>query len=164
MKQLLDAGEIVATHGVRGELKLLPWADSPEFLLDFPRLCLDGQWYEITQSRVQKTCVLLKLKGVDTVETAAKLVQKIACFDRDDAPLPEGSHYIADLIGLQVLSDGQPIGKIIDVLSMPGNDVYVVQGKRRYMIPVVRAFVDEPDYEAGTVNVRLIEGMQTDAN
>ena len=164
MKQLLEAGEIVATHGVRGELKLLPWADSPEFLLDFPRLCLDGRWYEIDQSRVQKTCVLLKLRGVDTVEEAARLVQKIARIDRDDAPLPAGTHYIADLIGLQVLSEGEPIGNLIDVLSMPGNDVYVVQGKHRYMIPVVRTFVDEPDYEAGTVNVRLIEGMQTDAN
>ena len=164
MKQLLDAGEIVATHGVRGELKLLPWADSPEFLLDFPRLCLGGDWYEITQSRVQKSCVLLKLKGVDTLESAARLVKKIAQIDRDDAPLPEGSHYIADLIGLKVFSDGAPIGKLIDVLSMPGNDVYVVQGRHRYMIPVVRAFVDEPDYEAGTLNVRLIEGMQTDAN
>ncbi|MBR4132250.1 MAG: 16S rRNA processing protein RimM [Oscillospiraceae bacterium] len=164
MKQLLEAGEIVATHGVRGEVKLLPWADSPEFLLDFPRLSLDGRWYEVEQSRVQKTCVLLKLRGVDRVEDAAHLVKKIASIDRDDAPLPEGSHFIADLIGLQVLSDGEPIGKLIDVLSMPGNDVYVVQGKRRYMIPVVRQFVDEPDYEAGTINVRLIEGMQTDAN
>ena len=164
MKQLLEAGEIVATHGVRGEVKLMPWADSPEFLLVFPRLCLDGRWYEVEQSRVQKTCVLLKLRGVDRLEDAARLVKKIASIDRDDAPLPEGSHFIADLIGLQVLSDGEPIGKLIDVLSMPGNDVYVVQGRRRYMIPVVRQFVDEPDYEAGTINVRLIEGMQTDAN
>ena len=164
MKQLLEAGEIVATHGVRGEVKLMPWADSPEFLLVFPRLSLDGRWYEVEQSRVQKTCVLLKLRGVDRVEDAARLVKKIASIDRDDAPLPEGSHFIADLIGLQVLSDGEPIGKLIDVLSMPGNDVYVVQGRRRYMIPVVRQFVDEPDYEAGTINVRLIEGMQTDAN
>ena len=164
MKQLLDAGKIVATHGVRGELKLLPWADSPEFLLDFPRLCLDGEWYAVEQSRVQKTCVLLKLKGVDSVEAAAKLVDCVAQIDRDDAPLPAGAHYIADLVGLKVLSEGESIGKLIDVLSMPGNDVYVVQGKHRYMIPVVRQFVDEPDFEAGTVNVRLIEGMRTDAN
>ena len=164
MQQLLDAGEFVSAHGVRGELKLLPWTDTPDFLLDFGRLNIDGRWYDVERSRVQKTCLLVKLRGVDSAEDAARLVKKIAKIDRDDAPLPEGSHYIADLIGLQVLSEGQPIGKLIDVLSMPGNDVYVVQGKRRYMIPVVRAFVDEPDYEAGTVNVRLIEGMQTDAN
>ncbi len=164
MQQLLDAGEFVGAHGVRGELKLLPWTDSPDFLLDFDRLSIDGRWYEVERSRVQKTCLLVKLRGVDTVEAAARLVKKIAKIDRDDAPLPEGAHYIADLIGLRVLADGEAIGRITDVLSMPGNDVYVVRGKHSYMIPVVRQFVDEPDFEAGTVNVRLIEGMQTDAN
>ena len=164
MQQLLDAGEIVSAHGVRGELKLLPWTDSPEFLLDFGRLSIDGRWFEVQRSRVQKTCVLFKLRGVDSVEDAARLVKKIAKIDRDDAPLPEGSHYIADLVGLRVFSEGEPIGRITEVLSMPGNDVYVVRGRHSYMIPVVRAFVDEPDLEAGTVNVRLIEGMQTDAN
>ena len=164
MQQMLDAGELVGAHGVRGELKLLPWADSPEFLLDFSRLCIDGRWYDVERSRVQKTCVLVKLRGVDTVEDAARLVKKIAKIDRDDAPLPEGSHYITDLVGLRVLSDGAPIGRITEVLSMPGNDVYVVRGKHSYLIPVVREYVDEPDFAAGTVNVRLIEGMQTDAN
>ena len=164
MQKLLDAGEIVSAHGVRGELKLLPWTDSPEFLLDFGRLSIDGRWYEVQRSRVQKTCLLVKLRDVDSVEDAARLVKKIAKIDRDDAPLPEGSHYVADLIGLKVLSEGESIGRITDVLSMPGNDVYVVRGRHSYMIPVVRAYVDEPDFEAGTVNVRLIEGMQTDAN
>ena len=164
MQKLLDAGEIVSAHGVRGELKLLPWTDSPEFLLDFGRFSIDGRWYEVQRSRVQKTCLLVKLRDVDSVEDAARLVKKIAKIDRDDAPLPEGSHYVADLIGLKVLSEGESIGRITDVLSMPGNDVYVVRGRHSYMIPVVRAYVDEPDFEAGTVNVRLIEGMQTDAN
>ena len=164
MQQLLDAGEFVSTHGVQGELKLLPWTDSPDFLLDFGRLQIDGCWYVVERSRVQKTCVLLKLRGVDTVESAARLIKKIAKIDREDAPLPAGSHYIADLIGLRVLCGNESIGRITDVLSMPGNDVYVVRGKHSYMIPVVRQFVDEPDFEAGTVSVRLIEGMQTDAD
>lgn len=164
MQQLLDTGEFVSAHGVRGELKLLPWADSPEFLLDFRRLSIDGRWYEVERSRVQKTCVLVKLCGVDSAEDAARLVKKIARIDRADAPLPEGAHFIADLIGLRVLSDGEQIGVLTDVLSMPGNDVYVVHGKHRYLIPVVREYVDEPDLAAGTVSVRLIEGMQTDAN
>ena len=164
MQKLLDAGEFVSTHGIQGELKLLPWADSADFLLDFDRLNIDGCWYDVVRSRVQKTCVLVKLRGVDSVEAAARMVKKVARIDRDDAPLPEGSHYIADLIGLQVICEGSPIGRITDVLSMPGNDVYVVRGKHSYMIPVVREYVDEPDFDAGTVNIRLIEGMQTDAN
>ena len=164
MQQLLDAGEIVSTHGVRGELKLLPWADSPDFLLDFDRLCIENTWYAVERSRVQKTCVLVKLRGVDSVEDAARLVGKKVQIHRDDAPLPDGAHFIADLVGLRVLSDGESIGRITEVLSMPGNDVYVVRGKHSYLIPVVREYVDEPDFDAGTVTVRLIEGMQTDAN
>ena len=164
MQQLLDAGEFVSTHGVQGELKLLPWADSPDFLLDFDRLCIENTWYAVERSRVQKTCVLVKLRGVDSMEAAARLVKKIAKIDRDDAALPAGAHFIADLVGLQVLCEGEQIGRITEVMSMPGNDVYVVRGKHSYMIPVVRQFVDEPDLDAGTVNVRLIEGMQTDAN
>lgn len=164
MKQLLETGEIVATHGIHGEVKLLPWADAPEFLLEFDRICLGGQWYDIEHSRVQKTCVLLKLAGVDTVEDGARLVHAVAQIDRDDIELEEGVHFVADLIGLTVLSEGQKIGVIRDVMSMPGNDVYVVRGKYEYMIPVVREFVEEPDFESGTVTVHLIEGMRTDEN
>ena len=164
MKQLLETGEIVATHGIHGEVKLLPWADTPEFLLEFDRMSLGGTWYDIERSRVQKTCVLLKLRGVNSIEDGARLVHQIASIDRDDIELEEGVHFIADLIGLKVLSDGEQIGVIKDVLTMPGNDVYVVRGKHEYMIPVVRQFVEEPDYEAGTLTVHLIEGMRTDAD
>ncbi len=164
MEQLLETGEIVATHGIHGEVKLMPWADAPEFILEFERLWLNDRFYDVERSRVQKTCVLLKLKGVDTVEDAARLVHKVVSIDREDVELEEGVHFIADLIGLQVFSDGVKIGVIKDVLPMPGNDVYVVRGKYEYMIPVVREFVEEPDFEAGRIDVHLIEGMRTDAN
>ncbi len=164
MEQLLETGEIVATHGIHGEIKLMPWADAPEFILGFDRLWLNDRFYAVERSRVQKTCVLVKLRGVDTVEDAARLVHQVVSIDREDVALEEGVHFIADLIGLQVFSDGVKIGVIKDVLSMPGNDVYVVRGKYEYMIPVVREFVEEPDFEAGRVDVHLIEGMRTDAN
>ena len=164
MEQLLETGEIVATHGIHGEVKLMPWADAPEFILEFDRLWLNDRFYDVERSRVQKTCVLLKLKGVDTVEDAARLVHKVVSIDREDVELEEGVHFIADLIGLQVFSDGVKIGVIKDVLPMPGNDVYVVRGKYEYMIPVVREFVEEPDFEAGRIDVHLIEGMRTDAD
>ncbi len=164
MKELLETGEIVATHGIQGEVKLLPWADAPEFLLDFDRIYLKDRWYEIQRSRVQKTCVLLKLKGVDSIEDAARLIHATAYIHREDARLEKGVHFVQDLIGLKVLNDGQPIGALKEVLTLPGNDVYVVRGKHEYMIPVVRQFVEEPDFEAGTLTVHLIEGMRTDAN
>lgn len=83
----LQTGKIVSTHGVHGEVKLLPWADSPEFLLQFHTLYLDGKAYQVEQSRVQKTCVLLKLEGVDTVEAASALRDKVVSIARADAKL-----------------------------------------------------------------------------
>lgn len=96
----LQTGKIVSTHGVHGEVKLLPWADGPEFLLQFHTLYLDGKAYQVEQSRVQKTCVLLKLEGIDTVEAASALRDKVVSIARADAKLPEGSLFIADLLGL----------------------------------------------------------------
>ena len=163
MKQFLETGEIVNTHGIRGEVKVLPWADAPEFLLEFDEVYIDGRVYEIEFARVQKTCVLLKLEGIDTVEDATKLRGKVVSVDRTDIELEEGSYFIADLIGLPVFANGEEIGKITEVLTPPGNDVYVVRGAHQYMIPVVQEFVLDVDLERG-VQVHLIEGMQTDAD
>ena len=125
-QQYLQTGKIVSTHGVRGEVKLLPWADSPEFLLQFDTLWIGGRAYRVESSRVQKTCVLVKLAGIDTVEAASALRDQVVSIDRADAQLPQGSIFIADLLGLPV-SDGEtPIGRLTDVMSTPANDVYVV--------------------------------------
>ena len=98
-KKYLEAGEIVSTHGVQGEVKILPWADGPEFLLQFDTLYLDGRPYAVRSARVHKTCVLASLEGIDTPEQGMALRGKRVCIDRDEAKLPEGSVFIADLIG-----------------------------------------------------------------
>ena len=161
--ELLDAGQIVNTHGVRGEVKILPWCDSPEFLLDFSRVSIDGRDVAVERSRVQGTCVLMKLQGVDDVNAAMKLRNKTVKIHRQDAELEDGASFIADLIGLTVYSQDREIGQIRDVLQLPSNDVYVVQGEHEYMIPVVQEYLEEVNVEAGYVKVHLIEGMQTDA-
>ena len=160
-QQYLQAGEIVSTHGVRGEIKVLPWADSPDFLTLFDHIRLDDQMYEVLGARVQKTCVLLRLAGVDSVEAAARLRGKIVWVDRDEVELEDGTHFIADLLGLPVFADGKQIGRIEDVLTMPAHDVYVVRGSHEYMIPAVPEFVRSVDLTDG-VEVRLIEGMRSD--
>ena len=160
MKQeFLEAGKIVSTHGVRGEVKILPWADDADFLVGLPRVFVAGREYAVQHSRVQKTCVLMKLAGIDDVDTAAKFREQIVRIHRDDVELPEGSVFIADLIGLRVIADGEEIGKVSDILSMPGNDVYVVTGSREYLIPAVPEFILERNLEEGFVRVKLIEGM-----
>lgn len=161
--QLLETGEIVSTHGIQGEVKILPWADGPDFLLDFDTFYLKGKPYEVLSSRVHKTCVLARLKGVDTPEQAALLRGQVVSIDRSQVSLPQGRVFIADLIGCRVLDEeGREIGKIQDVLTMPSSDVYVIQGEKRYMIPAVKEFVREINVREGFVKVHLIEGMATE--
>lgn len=156
----LEAGEIVTTHGVRGEMKVLPWADGPEFLLDFRRVRIGEKEFVVDGCRIQKTCNLLKLKGVETVEAAQLLRGKTVEVYRDDAPAD--MIFVAELLGMNVHAEGQQIGKITDVLDYPGNKVYVVEGEHKYMIPAVKAFVLSIDVDKESMQVKLIEGMQMD--
>ena len=158
--EYLEAGEIVNTHGVYGEMKVLPWADSPEFLLDFKRVRIGGKDYVVESCRVQKTCNLLKVKGIDTMEDAQAVRGKVVEIFRSDAP--DDIIFAAELIGVNVYSDGEHIGQIIDVLDYPGNKVYVVRGEHEYMIPAVKAFVLSTDMDNNEMQVKLIEGMQID--
>jgi 16S rRNA processing protein RimM len=189
----LEAGKIVSTHGIKGEVKVLPWADSPDFLTRFKTFYLVGSDAHIAPviaagndaaaarrqeasgdaslrstalaveaSRVQKSCVLIKFRGIDTVEDAQKLRDKVISIARDDPKIPAGTVFQADLIGMPVFADGAEIGKITEILSMPSSDVWVVRGEREYMIPNVKAFVPAIDLSLGYVNVNLIEGMETD--
>ena len=158
--QFLQAGEIVTTHGVRGEVKVLPWVDSPDFLLDFNRVRIDGKEYKVEMCRVQKTCNLMKLQGIDTMETAQAMRGKTLEIYRADAP--DDLIFADELIGVRVFEDEMELGKITEVLDYPGNKVYVVRGEHTYMIPAVKQFILSTDLDNETMNVKLIEGMRTD--
>ena len=158
--EFVEAGEIVTTHGVRGEMKILPWGDSPEFLLDFKRVRIAGAEYKVESCRVQKTCNLLKVQGIDTVEDAQALRGKSVEVYRADCD-PDVI-FAAELVGVKVFEEGQLLGKITQVLDYPGNKVYVVKGEHEYMIPAVKAFVLQTDMESETMQVKTIEGMRTD--
>ena len=158
--EFLEAGEIVTTHGVRGEMKILPWVDSPDFLTDFSRVRIEGIEYAVESCRIQKTCNLLKLRGIDTVEAAQRLRGKVVEIYRVDAP--KDLIFAAELIGMRVMCQGAEIGTITDVLDYPGNKVYVVEGEHSYMIPAVKEFVLSTDIDANEMQVRIIEGMRAD--
>ena len=160
--QFIEAGEIVNTHGVRGEVKVLPWIDSPEDLCDFERCRISGKEYSMDQVRVQKSCNLVKLRGVDTMEEAQALRGKTLELYRED--IDDEVIFAAELIGVEVFTDGVCIGKIVDVLDYPGNSVYVVKGQYEYMIPAVKQFILATDVDENRMEVRLIEGMRSDEN
>ena len=158
--QFIEAGEIVTTHGVKGEMKVLPWMDGPDVLCEFDRCRIDGREYEIESCRVQKTCNLLKLAGIDTMEAAQAMRGKTVELYRED--IDDEVIFAAELMGMKVFADGAEIGKIRDVLDYPGNSVYVVKGEHEYMIPAVKAFILDTDMEKNEMQVRLIEGMRSD--
>ena len=160
--QFIEAGEIVTTHGVKGEVKVLPWLDSPEDLCDFDRCRIGGEEYTMEACRVQKTCNLLKLSGIDTMEAAQAMRGKIIELYRED--IDDEVIFAAELIGMEVFCDGEQIGVIKDVLDYPGNSVYVVQGQYEYMIPGVKQFILSTDMENNRMQVKLIEGMRSDEN
>ena len=157
--EFLEAGEIVTTHGVRGEMKVLPWADGPDFLCNFSRVKIGEKEYKVESCRMQKSCNLLKVVGIDTLEAAQMLRGKTIEIFREDAPAD--LIFAAELIGLDVFCDGAQIGKVTDVLDYPGNKVYIVKGEHEYMIPAVKAFVLKIDIDNCFMEVRLIEGMGT---
>jgi 16S rRNA processing protein RimM len=160
-KSFIDAGEIVTTHGVRGEAKVLTWLDCPEMLCEFERCRIDGKEYKIDSCRVQKTCNLLKLQGIDTMEAAQAMRGKIIQLYRED--ISPDVIFGDELKGVEVFCEGKKIGEITDVLDYPGNSVYVIN-KGEYMIPAVKEFVLSTDIDKNEMHVKLIEGMRSDEN
>ena len=161
--QFLEAGQVVNTHGVRGEVKIVPWCDSPEFLCGFDTLYIDGAPVKVRESRPHKGNVLARLEGVDDVNAAMRLKNKVVSIDRTGVVLPEGRHFLADLIGLKVVNDdtGEELGILEEVLTPPAHEVYVVRGGgKEYLIPAVDAFLRGTDVDAGWVRVHLLEGME----
>ena len=160
--QYIEAGEIVNTHGVRGEVKVLCWLDDPEMLCEFDRCRIEGKEYTMEQVRVQKTCNLVKLNGIDTMEAAMMMRGKTIELYRED--IDEEVIFAAELIGMEVYTEDKCIGKIREVLDYPGNSVYLVKGKYEYMIPAVKQFILSTDMEGNRMQVKLIEGMRSDEN
>ena len=158
-KTFIDAGEIVTTHGVRGEVKVLTWLDAPEMLCEFERCRIDGREYKIETCRVQKSCNLVKLHGIDTMEAAQNMRSKVIQLYRED--ISDDIIFGDELIGVDVFCDGEKIGEITEVLDYPGNAVYVVD-KGAYLIPAVKEFVLSTDIDKNAMYVKLIEGMGRD--
>lgn len=156
----IEAGEIVTTHGVRGEVKVLSWLDSPEMLCEFDRCRISGREYVMDSVRVQKTCNLVKLRGIDTMEEAQKLRGKTMELYRED--ISDELIFASELVDVEVYADGACIGKIKEVLDYPGNSVYVVQGEREYLIPAVKEFILSTDLERNQMQVKLLKGMASD--
>ena len=118
----IQTGEIVAVHGIKGEVKVYPWADYPEFLEEFDTFFIQVnkmhyKAFYAQEVRCHKNMVLIKFEGIDTVEQAREYIGKVIYLDRDEIELEEGTYFIEDLIGCTVVNDETDavMGEVKDV-------------------------------------------------
>lgn len=162
--ELLEVGKIVNTHGLRGEVKVVPWTDYPEVFEDIETLYLqDGRELNIKNVKYQKANIILKFSEINHIDEAEKLKNLIVSAERSAlGELPEGVHYIADIIGLEVRDEaGERLGEISDVFSTGANDVYEVkrEDKKPLLLPVIESVVKAIDIDGGTVTVHILDGL-----
>ena len=163
-KEYLEAGKIVTTHGIRGEVKIMPYTDTPELLAEFDRLFIGKNKDEliIERYRVFKNMVIAKIEGVDTPEAAEKLRNKLLYMHRDDLELDDDTYFIQDLIGIEVrdADSGKVYGTISDVMQTGANDVYVIKGSdREYLVPAIADVVVSTDIDESIMTIRPLDGL-----
>lgn len=166
-KQYLEVGKIVGTHGIRGEMRVECWANSPDFLKTFKTLYLDeGKTAIAVSCRPHKNIALMTAKGVGSIEEADQLRGKILYIDRKDVKLDEGEHFVQDIIGLKVTDadNGTVYGVVRDVLKTGSNDVYEMKADdgKLFYIPVIPDILDRFDFDLGAVYIHPMKGLFDD--
>ncbi|MBR0208524.1 MAG: 16S rRNA processing protein RimM [Oscillospiraceae bacterium] len=160
MKEYVEAGRIVNTHGVTGEVKIEVWLDSPEYFRTFKRLYLGGTEKKILSARPHKSFLIARLEGVDDLNTAMALKGKTVEILRADAHLKKGEFFVQDILGFTVVDEqGKEVGRLVDAEETPASMIYVVRGEREHLIPAVKEFILSIDAEREQIRVHLIEGM-----
>lgn len=164
-KEYFKVGQIVNTHGLRGEVKVYPYTEENEVFEEYEALFIQGEAkpYEIESIRYVKNMVLVKFDGLDDINSVERLLQRDVFVPRALYELPdEDTFFVVDLIGLDVVDEQHgPLGKLMDVLQNTAQDIYVVQDQtgKQVLIPAVKAFVKKIDMENKCITVTLIEGM-----
>ena len=170
IKAFLEIGQIVGTHGVKGELRIHPWCDSPDFFGKFKTLYFDEkglQAVQVLSCRPHGNVVLLCLEGVNGVDSAAALRGKVLFMRRADAHLPEGSYFVSELMGCAVVDaddDSIAYGVLADVSQTGANDVWHIKNAagREYLLPAIPDVVFSVNMVAGIIKIRPLKGIFDD--
>jgi len=168
VKDYIETGKIVGTHGIKGEVKVEPWSDSPQFLCEFNKFYItdDGKEYiDITGARVHGNIVLIKAKDIDSIKAAEALRGKTIYIKRTDINLEDGRYFVQDLIGCQVLdiSTNENYGKIVEVSQTGANDVWhIKRDDKEYLIPVIPDVVIDVNLENSVIKIKPLKGIFDD--
>ena len=168
MEDMLQVGVITQTHGIKGEVKVFPTTDDAQRFKKLKKVTLDNvkerRELEITSVKFFKNLVILKFKGIDDINEVEKYKKAALFVTREDAvPLGENEYFIADLIGLKVVSDeGEELGTLDDVLQTGANDVYVVKNDKgeEILVPAIKDCVKNVDIEGGEILLHLLPGLR----
>lgn len=159
--EMIIVGRIVAPHGVRGDLRILPDTDRPEIFKKLKTIYIGGKPFRLLSARPHKNVYILHVEGVDDRNMAETLISKVAEVPFSELPRREkGSYYYFQLIGLNVVTeDGKSVGTVKEIIETGANNVYSIgtpEGKE-ILIPAIPSCVLSIDIEAGRMTVRLPE-------
>lgn len=161
---LIEVGQIVNTHGVRGEVKVNSWVDDLLEFEDFKNYYYlkNGSYIKLNPKSVKfhKNCAIIKFTEIEDM-TQAETYKGVVLFSERNENLPEDVYYVQDLIGLKVLADNGEIGILEEVLKTGANDVYAIkttEGKTAY-IPAVKEFIKEVNIDMKKIRINLIDGL-----
>ena len=163
----LEIGQIVNTFGIKVFVKVNPWVNDVTRFEDLKNVYInirkELKQVEIEEVKYHKNQVLLKLKGIETVEQAEMLRNGILEISREDAiPLEEGEYFIADLLESEVFSDeGEKLGILEDIYNTGSNDIYVVKNElgKSILLPGIPEVIKEIDVENKKIVVHLLKGL-----
>jgi len=161
----IKIGAVTGSVGLKGEIKIFHNADEPEILLQMDSFYIENDNYEIENIRYNRKIPIIKLSGVDGRDAAEALDKKDIYVDQEQIPdLPDGSFYIKNLIGLNVIkkSDGSKVGIIKNVIPGSAHDTYEIEteDKKTLPLPAVTEFIIEVSPETNTMKVVLPEGIE----
>ena len=167
MQEYFEIGQIVNTHGVRGQVKVNPFTDDIERFEELKSIYIVKNKqlleFEIEDVKYQKNMIILKLKGIDTPEQAESLRNCYIKINRKDArKLPKDTYFIADIIGSNVITDdGKSLGKVDDIYNTGSNDIYVVKDElgKQILLPNIKEVILDIDIEKQIVTVHLLDGL-----
>ena len=159
--KFISIGKIVAPHGVRGDVRVVPLTDFPDRFQGMKQIMLeDGVSLTVENVKYHNQFILLKFQGLDDMNAVEKLRGKQIQVTRDAlVKLPEGHYYTFDIVGLKVQTEtGEELGVVTDVIQTGSNDVYVAeQDGRTTLIPALKEVVLRIDLAGGLMLVRLQE-------
>jgi 16S rRNA processing protein RimM len=165
MIEFFEIGQITNTHGLKGELKVRSFSGDKERFEKLIKILIDVKntfkEYEIESVRYQKDFILLKLKGIDDIDSAEKLKNCYIKMPRDKAEnLSDDEFYIVDLIGSEVY-DRKFIGILDDIFSAGGSDVYVIKRemKKDLLLPAIESVIKKIDIKGRKIFVEIPRGI-----